>query len=181
MTENTQSALDQLNDIPASDELVEAMADLMLRIEAGHLAQRHDVAWIEGVVPDLLVRIRELRSRVAELEAHPVDWDAQRRRADIAEEALAHKKKAFDETVESNRVLRIAVQEVGNELDQWHTTYGGSALRETLDKINRLKEENAALKTDLGIANTQVAEASKLIEGLYKRLNEALAKVEEEK
>jgi hypothetical protein len=34
--------------------------------------------------------LEPLRSRVAELEAHPVDWDAQRRRADTAENGIAH-------------------------------------------------------------------------------------------
>jgi hypothetical protein len=43
--------------------------------------------------------LEQLRARVAELEATPVDWDAQRRRADQAEAAIARVRRLCDLTI----------------------------------------------------------------------------------
>jgi hypothetical protein len=84
----TENALDRIDVKPASDELIEAVASIALMFEEGKQLHRHQMSLLEDALPHVMVRVRELRSRVAELEVHPVDWDAQKRRADIAEEEV---------------------------------------------------------------------------------------------
>jgi hypothetical protein len=62
--------------------------------------------------------LQQLRARVAEMEATPVDWDAQRRRADAAEADLADAMRHGDRLTRINRRLEARIARVREFADR---------------------------------------------------------------